>query len=137
MKGKNTALAAYGILLICLSFALGYLLGHGGGRSEIRVITAPAETARQMVLAEKEEATTLSDDMTKVPTKEEPLNINTAKQAELEQLPGIGPELAGRIIAYRQEHGEFVSKEQIMDVSGIGEKRFADMEAIITTGGTQ
>ena len=135
MKGKNTAMAAYGILLICLSFALGYLLGHGGGRSEIRVIAAPTETVRQSIL-EKEE-TIPSEDMTKVPTKEEPLNINTAKQAELEQLPGIGPELAGRIIAYRQEHGEFVSKEQIMDVSGIGEKRFADMESIITTGGVQ
>lgn len=137
MKGRNTALAAYGILLVCLSFALGYLLGHGNGRSEIRVVSTPAETAQQMVLAEKEEAKVLSEDMTKIPTKEEPLNINTAKQAELEQLPGIGPELAGRIIAYRQEHGDFVSKEQIMDVSGIGEKRFTQMEAIITTGGTQ
>lgn len=136
MKGKNTALAAYCVLLICMSFALGYLLGHGGSRSEIRVVTAPAETVQQAAVA-KEEQTPLSEDMTKVPTEEDPLNINTAKQAELEQLPGIGPELAARIIAYRQEHGAFVSKEQIMDVSGIGEKRFSEMEAIITTGGAQ
>jgi len=64
------------------------------------------------------------------------VDLNTAEQADLETLPGIGPELASRIIAYRQTIGAFVSKEQIMDVEGIGEKRYADMEQLITVGGT-
>jgi competence protein ComEA len=60
------------------------------------------------------------------------LDLNTASQAQLERLPGIGPELAGRIIAYRQSVGRFVAKEQIVDVEGIGEKRYADLEQLIT-----
>ena len=64
-----------------------------------------------------------------------PININTATEAELEFLPGIGPALAGRITAYRQEHGAFSSPEDLMKVSGIGEKILAELLPYITTGG--
>ena len=40
---------------------------------------------------------------------------------ELDVLPGIGPVLAGRIIAYREAHGPFTEAEQLLEVSGIGE----------------
>ena len=50
-----------------------------------------------------------------------PININTADIEELDQLPGIGEVLAGRIIAYREEHGPFRIVEDITNVSGIGE----------------
>lgn len=52
------------------------------------------------------------------------ININTARQYELEALPGIGPVLAARIIAYREKHGLFSSVEQLRRVSGIGPKRY-------------
>lgn len=51
-----------------------------------------------------------------------PVNVNTAGQAALETLPGVGPALAGRIIAWREEHGAFTSVEELIDVSGIGPK---------------
>ena len=63
------------------------------------------------------------------------IDLNTADQYALETLPGIGPELASRIIDYRTSIGSFVSIEQIMDVQGVGEKRFAEMEHLITVGG--
>jgi competence protein ComEA len=56
------------------------------------------------------------------------VDLNTADQATLETLPGIGPALAGRIIAWRTEHGRFTSPEDLLDVSGIGDARFADLE---------
>lgn len=56
------------------------------------------------------------------------VNINTAEQAQLETLPGIGPSLAGRIIDYRNSNGRFMSTEEIMNVSGIGEKRYEDLK---------
>ena len=55
------------------------------------------------------------------------LELNRATQAELEALPGIGAVLAERIVAWRSANGPFVSVEQIMDVEGIGEKKFAEL----------
>ncbi len=57
------------------------------------------------------------------------IRVNQATAAELERLPGIGPALAGRIVAYREAHGPFQSVNDLLAVSGIGEKtlaRFAD-----------
>jgi competence protein ComEA len=62
------------------------------------------------------------------------ININTAAAAELETLPGIGDVLAGRIIEYRELNGGFQSIEEIMAVSGIGEKKFGDIKDRITVG---
>ena len=66
-----------------------------------------------------------------------PLDLNTASAEELTTLPGIGPELAGRIIAYREAHGGFETVEEIMEVSGIGEGKFAALEGRITVEDTR
>ena len=62
---------------------------------------------------------------------------NTATAEELATLPGIGPELAGRIVAYREEQGGFGSIEEIMEVSGIGEGKFAALKGRITVEDTE
>jgi len=62
------------------------------------------------------------------------ININTASQKELEELPGIGPALAQRIIDYREKNGYFSTIEDIKKVSGIGDKRFEAIKDSITVG---
>ena len=62
----------------------------------------------------------------------EKLNINSADEAELTLLPGIGDTLAAAIVQYRQENGDFAAVEDIMNVSGIGEKRFENIRDYIT-----
>ena len=62
------------------------------------------------------------------------ININTASQAELETLPGIGPTTAQNIIAHREANGLFQTIENIMDVSGIGDGRFNQIKDLITVG---
>lgn len=60
------------------------------------------------------------------------ININTASAAELRALPGVGDALAGRIVAYREEHGPFARPEDVMRVSGIGQGKFDAMKGLIT-----
>ena len=60
-----------------------------------------------------------------------PLDLNTATAEELMELPGIGEELASRILKYRAEHGAFETVEEMMEVPGIGEGKFADLEGRI------
>ena len=62
------------------------------------------------------------------------VNINTASQTELETLPNIGPVTAQKIIAFREEFGEFSRIEEIKKVSGIGEATFEKFAAYITVG---
>jgi competence protein ComEA len=61
-----------------------------------------------------------------------PVNINTATLEELETLPGIGPAIGQRILDYRTAHGPFRSVDDLLNVSGIGEKRLADLRPNIT-----
>lgn len=66
------------------------------------------------------------------------ININTASETELCTLPGIGEVLAGRIIQYRTEHGQFEGIDEIMEVSGIGVSKYEKIKNCITvtqTGG--
>ncbi len=60
------------------------------------------------------------------------ISINTASRTELESLPGIGSVLAERIVAYRQLHGAFTSVDDLLNVSGIGEKKLEDIREMIT-----
>jgi competence protein ComEA len=59
------------------------------------------------------------------------INLNTADAKSLEELPGIGPTLAERIIAYRDKKGGFRSVEELKQVSGIGEKKFEEIRDMV------
>ena len=61
------------------------------------------------------------------------VNINTADSERLQSLSGIGPALAQRIIEYREQNGAFKTIDEIKNVRGIGDKRFADIKDKITT----
>lgn len=61
-----------------------------------------------------------------------PVNLNTADQAALETLPRVGPALATRIIEWRDANGAFSSVDQLLEVTGIGEKTFAGLRDQVT-----
>ncbi|QVQ53616.1 ComEA family DNA-binding protein [Spiractinospora alimapuensis] len=56
-----------------------------------------------------------------------PLDLNTATEDQLQDLPGVGPVLAETIVAYREDNGGFSSVDELQEVSGIGEKRMEDL----------
>jgi competence protein ComEA len=60
------------------------------------------------------------------------ISINRATAEQLEELPGIGPALSARIIAYRDANGGFKAKEDLLNVSGIGDSIFSGFVDLIT-----
>ena len=61
------------------------------------------------------------------------VNINTADEPTLETLPRVGPAMAARILAWRTANGRFTAVEDLMSVSGIGEKTFEGLKDLVTT----
>lgn len=59
------------------------------------------------------------------------VNINTAGAEQLQELPGIGPAMAARIVGYRQQAGSFQKAEDLMNVGGIGPKKFARIAPLV------
>ena len=62
----------------------------------------------------------------------ESIDINSASATQLEELPGIGPSTASKIIQHRKDNGPFTSIEGLMDVSGIGPAKFAAIKDLVT-----
>ena len=115
-KTEKYLLLLTAIFLLCLGLL--YFTDHrsvGGGDYTV----TPQYTAQEPE----------APDPPAVPGK---VNINTADAAQLEALDGIGPTLAQRIVAYREEHGPFADIESIMDVNGIGAGIFETIRQQIT-----
>lgn len=66
-------------------------------------------------------------------TRGQKVNINTATQAQLETLPGIGPSTAIKIIEHRKEKGKFTQIEDIKEVKGIGDSKYNKIKDLIST----
>lgn len=123
MSQKRVSMVLYVLLVLACMFTLGYLVGKNHSSREIQVtVAAPVQTVQQPSGTSEEDTIDVID-------------LNTAGREQLETLPGIGEELADRIIAYRGQIGGFSNKQQIMEVEGIGEKKYAEMEKLIKVGG--
>lgn len=68
---------------------------------------------------------------TKTSSKGKKINLNKADEDNLQEIPGIGPSMAQKIILYRNENGDFKSIEDLKNVSGIGDKKFDSMKEYI------
>lgn len=66
------------------------------------------------------------------PTSGAPISLNSADQAALETVPGIGPVRAAAIIAFREERGGFEAIEELLEVQGIGPTILASIRELVT-----
>src|SRR5579864_4263189 len=63
-----------------------------------------------------------------------PININTANSEELQQVPGIGPVTAEKILQMRKSYGAFKSVDDLLAIKGLGKKRLEKMRKYLTVG---
>ena len=76
---------------------------------------------------------TVREPYREVETAQHALNINTADLSALQSLPGVGPQLATKIIEHRTRYGPFRKREHLLIVDGISEARYRDVEKLIRT----
>ncbi len=93
--------------------------------------SAPHLSVRPASSAKPNPADHLSKSDKLTPDSRETINLNTAGAEELQRLPGIGPAMAERVLAYRKEAGGFKSPDEMLQVKGIGAKKFAKMERFL------
>lgn len=60
------------------------------------------------------------------------VDLNSATAEQLDTLPGIGPALAGRILDWREQNGRFTAVDELREVPGIGEKKFAALTGLVS-----
>jgi len=124
MKLTKTELAAIALLLLGAGILTGLFIGRSTDEALLLPeITAAAQQTAMDDTAPQTETVRQSDAQPTV------VNLNTASAETLTELPGIGEVLAQRIVAYREANGSFDSVEELLNVSGIGEKK---LEAIRT-----
>lgn len=63
-----------------------------------------------------------------------PVDLNTADEAALDELPGVGPATAAAIVAFREENGGFRTVDDLLDVRGIGEAKMEQLRPLVTVG---
>lgn len=117
------------VTLLFAVFTLGFFLGRNGshGSVELSVPAAMQTLPPQTTCPEPTTPETVAVTF--------PIDINRADAEQLTALPGIGEVLAGRIVAYREENGSFLSTQELQSVEGIGEKRLDAILDLITVGG--
>lgn len=117
------------VTLLFTVFTLGFFLGRNGshGSVELSVPAAMQTLPPQTTCPEPTTPETVAVTF--------PIDINRADAEQLTALPGIGEVLAGRIVAYREENGSFLSTQELQNVEGIGGKRLEAILDLITVGG--
>src|SRR5882724_6904655 len=71
---------------------------------------------------------------TKKKPPERPVNLNTATSEQLQQVPGIGPATASKILQMRKTYGPFKSVDDLLAIRGLGAKRLEKMRKYLTVG---
>ncbi len=132
----RSEMAILGLTLAVLIFFAGYCAGHAGIRGQVTIETASAPETEIAVPEEPAEEADAEPANLNTATAEETdtglINLNTATAEELQTLPGIGESLSERIVAYREEHGDFLSPDELTNVDGIGTGKYEAVKDRIT-----
>ena len=119
------------VTCIFLTFILGLWIGRNSAAGNIRI----SGLSDVPIHAGKLPASTGGNPQSPEETVSFPIDINSATESQLMELPGIGEALAQRILSYRMQNGAFSSPEELLNIDGIGHTKLEAILDLITTGG--
>jgi competence protein ComEA len=112
----------------------------GGGKiGNPQVLNKALNAGSKMVVA-RDEKHTLTIELARMEPEKcivfaVPLDLNEVDEEHLTLIPGIGPQLARRILHYRSKRGDFRNIDELKSVSGIGDKKFRNLKRYLTIQG--
>ena len=112
------------LLLLCGTLLVGIVIGYLDMRNPDDI---PDFEVRKNAVPIPEEIEALAKQQA-----DAPIAINQATEKEFQRLPGIGPQIAGRIVAYREQHGAFKTIDDLTQVSGIGPRTLERLRPYLT-----
>lgn len=120
------------IAALTLVFSLGFYFGKASAPGAVTVELQKKPQSEAETIPASDAPTASEPAPAREPASpDEQIDLNTATKEQLVTLPGVGEVLAERILSYREEVGRFVSTEQLMDVSGIGEQKYAALAELV------
>lgn len=116
-----------GVVTVASQARVADAVAAAGGASQVADLSAlnlaaPVRDGEYIVVPD-----VFADGLNRQATGSGGVDINAGTAADLEDLPGVGPVLADRIVAYRDANGPFATVEDLLDVPGIGEAKLAGM----------
>jgi competence protein ComEA len=153
MRPKKVEMAVIAVTIAFVFFTAGYFVGRQGSSGAVQLPPSIEETA---VAGDDATGAPPPAITGNTPAKDEPdappaaestsapaapqekidgkININVASLSTLQELSGVGPAIAGRIVDYRETKGPYKTIADIKNVKGIGEKTYEKLKDLITVG---
>lgn len=138
MNEQFVTWVATGLTAVLVIFILGFSLGRAPTEDGMLLVSSQSAMESSAIVNSEPESSAAEQPSSALSESSQsesavfPVDLNTADEALLDSVPGIGEVIAGRIIEYRNSVGKFKTVDELLNIKGIGEKTLEEMRDYLT-----